>query len=137
MHHCLHIRPGEGIGPIHLGMRPNEIVSVFTEPQTYEEWMGGNLNDSLLFQGLILEFSACDSYAPLPDSTLVSVTIFQRRDACLFERFIADWNKASLIEKLKAQGYALQTPSNGDIIVPGQLSLSFDEEERLIWVDIP
>jgi len=39
-------------------MRPNEIVSVFTEPQMYEEWMGGNLNDSLLFQGLILGFSA-------------------------------------------------------------------------------
>jgi hypothetical protein len=137
MHAYLHIRPGEGIGSIRLGMRPDEIISIFDEPQLYEGWMGGNLNDSLLFQGLILRFSAWDSSAPLPEGKLVSVTIFQRRGACLFGHPITDWNKMSLMEELKARGFALQTPSNGDIIVPNQLSLSFDEEERLIWVEIP
>jgi hypothetical protein len=62
---------------------------------------------------------------------------FQRRGACLFGHPITDWNKTSLMEELKVRGFELQTPSNGDIIVPNQLSLSFDEEERLIWVEIP
>jgi hypothetical protein len=137
MQEYLHIRPGQGLGSIRLGMRPDEIIRVFDEPQMYEEWMGGNLNHSLLFQGLILGFSAWNSSAPLPESKLVSVTIFQRRGACLFERFISDWNKTSLMEELKARRFELQTPSNGDIIVPNQLSLSFDEQERLIWVEIP
>ena len=118
-------------------MRPNELLSVFPEPQVYEDWMGGNLNDSLLFQGLMFVFSACDASAPLPDSRLISVIIFQRPDACLFGRFMTDWNKTRVVEALQAQGFTPETLANGDIIVPFQLSLSFDEEERLIWLQIP
>jgi hypothetical protein len=66
----LDIHPGVGIGPIRHGMRPAEVLAVFPEPQVYEDWMGGNLNDALLFRGLRLHFSKCDSRAPLADSTL-------------------------------------------------------------------
>jgi hypothetical protein len=66
----LDIHPGEGIGPIRHGMRPVEVLAVFPEPQVYKNWMGGNLNDALMFHGLRLHFTDCDTHAPLPNSTL-------------------------------------------------------------------
>ena len=45
----LDIHPGKGIGAVRHGMRPAEVLAVFDEPQVYEYWMGGNLNDARLF----------------------------------------------------------------------------------------
>jgi hypothetical protein len=98
--------------------------------------MGGNLNDALLFQGLRLHFSEFDSRAPLPDSTLNWIVIHQRPDAYLFGRSIGDWSKASILQYLRARGYEVQTPPNGDVDVYRQLGLSFDNVGSLIWVEI-
>src|SRR5205823_4384318 len=119
----LDIHPGVGIGPIRHGMRPAEVMAVSPEPQLYEDWMGGNLNDALLFQGLRLHFSECDSRAPLPDSTLNWVVIHQRPDAFLFGRPVGEWTKQSVLAELRARGYDAQTPPNGDVDVYGQLGL--------------
>ena len=62
----LDVIPGQGIGPVRLGMRPAEVLAVFFEPQVYEDWMGGNLNDALRFHGLRFHFTDCDARAPLP-----------------------------------------------------------------------
>jgi hypothetical protein len=98
--------------------------------------MGGNLNDALLFRGLRLHFTECDSRAPLPDSTLNWVVIHQREDAFLFDRQMTKWTKDSILDELRARGFAAETPPNGDVEVPWQLSMSFDEEGRLVWVEI-
>jgi hypothetical protein len=132
----LEIHPGKGIGPISIGMRPAEVLAVFPESQTYEEWMGGNLNDALLFPGLRLHFSACDSRAPLPDSTLNWVVIHQRADAYLFGRRVGEWTKDSVLRELLSRGYGAQTPPNGDVNVYEQIGLSFDGDGRLIWVEV-
>ena len=89
---------------IRHGMRPAEAVAVFEEPQVYEHWMGGNLNDALLFHGLRLHFTECDSRAPLPDSTLNWVVIHQREDAFLFDRPMTEWTKKTILEELQARG---------------------------------
>jgi hypothetical protein len=54
----LELYPGEGIGLVRIGMSPAEVLAVLDEPQVYEKWMGGNLNDSLLFRGLLFHFDA-------------------------------------------------------------------------------
>jgi hypothetical protein len=131
----LDFHPGEGIGPIRIGMRPAEVIAVFDEPSVYERWMGGNLNDSLLFHGLVLTFTECDSSAPLPDSTLHHVIIHQREDAFLFDRPMTEWTKATILEELEAQGFAAETPAYGDVEVPGQLGMSFDDNGQLIWLE--
>ena len=64
------INPGVGVGPVTFGQSPSEVQAAMAEQQMYEDWMGGNLNDALLFRGLRLHFSKCDSRAPLADSTL-------------------------------------------------------------------
>jgi len=132
----LNIFPGEGIGPIRLGMRPAEVLAVFPEPQVYEDWMGGNLNDALLFRGLRLHFSECDSRAPLRDSTLNWIVIHQRADAYLFGRKVSKWTKKRMLYALRVRGYDAQTPPNGDVDVYRKLGLSFNDDGRLIWVEV-
>ncbi|MFO0808009.1 MAG: hypothetical protein U0746_05260 [Gemmataceae bacterium] len=132
----LDIHPGQGIGPIRHGMRPAEVLAVFPEPQVYEDWMGGNLNDALLFQGLCLHFSDYDDRAPLSNGTLNRVVTYQREDACLFGRPVGEWTKDALIRELRAREYDVQMPPNGDVEVPQQIGMSFDEDGRLIWVEV-
>jgi hypothetical protein len=117
-------------------MRPADVVPVFGEPQVYEKWMGGNLNDALLFHGLRLHFTHCDARAPLPGSKLNWVVIHQREDAFLFDRSMTEWTKDTILEELRSRGYNSETPENGDVEVPWQLSMSFDASGRLIWLEI-
>jgi hypothetical protein len=131
----LDIHPGEGIGVIRLGMLPAEVLAVFQEPQIYEDWMGGNLNDALLFHGLRLHFTECDSSAPLPHSTLCLIVIHQREDATFFGQPISDWTKDRALEELHRRGYVARTSENGDVVIKGKLELSFDNL-HLSWVEI-
>ena len=62
------IRPREGYGPVDFGMSPSELKRLLGSERTYEEWMGGNLNDSLLYPGIIVQFDRCDASGPLEES---------------------------------------------------------------------
>jgi len=132
----LEIHPGEGFGPIRHGMRPAEVLAVFTELQMYEDWMGGNLNDALLFKGLRCHFGECDSSGPLPHSRLNWIVIHQRPDAYLFGQPVGEWTKESVLAELRMRGYDAHTPLNGDVEVPQQIGLSFDDDGHLIWVEV-
>jgi hypothetical protein len=112
------------------------VLAAFPEPQVYEEWMGGNLNDALLFRGLRLHFTECDSRCPLSDSMLNWIVIHQRPDAYLFDRPMSEWSRDSVLRELRSRGYDAQTPPNGDVDVYRKLGLSFDETEQLIWVEV-
>jgi hypothetical protein len=132
----LDITPGEGIGPIQLGMQPSKVLILFPESQLYEEWMGGNLNDALLFHGLRLQFDSCNAWGPLPGSRLDFITIHDREDAYLFDRPMGDWTKESLLRELRQRDFELETPSKSEIDVPKQIGFGFDEDGRLNWVEI-
>lgn len=93
----LEVPPGKSIGPIQLGMRPAEVLAAFPEPQVYEDWMHGYLNDSLTFQGLRLHFTKFDEYSPSVDSTLFWVVVLQRPEAYLFGKQLTDWCKDDLV----------------------------------------
>ena len=109
-------------------MLPAEVLAVFSEPQVYEDWMGGNLDDALLFQGLRLRFDF---------TTLNSIAIHHRADAYLFDRPIGDWTKEAVLRELEARGYDAHADPNGDVDVPGRLGFSFEADGRLVWVEVP
>jgi hypothetical protein len=132
----LDIHPGQGIGPIRHGMTPDQVLAVFSEPRVYEDWMGGNLNDALLFHGLRLHFSECDSRTPLPTSLLDWIVIHQREDAFLFGRQVREWDRDGILQELRSRGYHPETPPNGDVDLPNQLGMSFDDNGRLVWVEV-
>ena len=128
--------PDVGIGPVRFGMSPAEVVACFPEEQRYEDWMGGNRNDSLLYHGLIFGFDRHDGVGPLAHSRLVEVTIFGRDDARLWERRMSHWSKESVTEYLERNGVPYECKKNGDVLVgPQCLSLSFNELDRLEYLE--
>jgi hypothetical protein len=131
------IHPGIGIGPIRLGMHPQDVLAAMNEPQAYEEWMGGNLNDSLLFQGVIFSFSEYDGTGPLPSGELEYMYIRQRFGAYLFDKPIEQWSRDQIIEELNSRGLAFKTTEYGDVFVPSPaLELGFSDDQRLIAIAI-
>jgi hypothetical protein len=133
----LQIIPNIGIGPLRFGMGPDEVRRRFPEEETYEEWMGGNLNDSLLYTGLILGFDAHDSHGPLVHSHFCEVSLNRREDATLWERGLFAWTKASIRDHLENNGIAYETDENGEIFVSSlSMSMSFDESELLEYIEM-
>jgi len=98
------INPGVGVGPVTFGQSPSEVQAAMAEQQMYEDWMGGNLNDALLFQGLILGFDRCDARGPLPNSRLVEARLAGRPNTQIFSRPTADWTRDELLAFLVKQG---------------------------------
>ena len=82
----MEIIPKVGLGPLRFGMAPDQVRALFSEQETYEDWMGGNLNDSILYRGLIIEFDLCDAWGPLAGSKFREVRLHRREDAILWGR---------------------------------------------------
>ena len=126
----LEIHPGAGIGRVRLGMSPAEVEAVFTEPHKYEEWMGGNLNDALLFHGLIFTFDVCDGRGPLPHARLNLIEVRGRADVDLLGQPLHGWTADDIGRRLREQGHAVTTDRHS-VRIPGKLELSFDGDGRL------
>src|SRR6185369_10344683 len=92
--------PKIGLGEVRFGMTPGEVQKAFHEPQKYEDWMGGNLNDSLLFHGIIFGFYEHNTFGPLPDAKLEEIRTNGREDLILWGKQIHEWNKTSLAHYL-------------------------------------
>jgi len=69
----LNLNIGQGIGSVQFNMTPLDVQSRFGNKYRGEEWMGGNLNDSLLYGDLILTFDEYDSTGPISNSKLVFI----------------------------------------------------------------
>ena len=69
----LNLNIGQGIGSVQFNMTPLDVQSRFGSKYRGENWMGGNLNDSLLYGDLILTFDECNSIGPLSNSKLVFI----------------------------------------------------------------
>jgi hypothetical protein len=132
----MEILPNIGIGAIRFGMRPAEVRLLMLEPETYEEWMGGNLNDSLLYRGLILGFDACDAYGPLAHSHFTNLRLSRREDIIWGKNLFA-WTKASIADHLGRNAVPHEFPDNGDLLVPSlSLEMSFDKSDGLEHIEM-
>ena len=132
----LEIIPTIGVGSARFGQPPSEVLAAMAEPQVYEDWMGGNLNDSLLFQGLILEFDRCDAYGPLPESRLVGARIRSRPGARLFAKMVAEWTREELRDHLRSLGHKSQE-GDGDLLIPALgFAVSFDDGGGIEDIDL-
>jgi hypothetical protein len=84
----LDIRPWVGLGPLRFGQTRKEVRAAFNERETYQDWMGGNLNDELLYADLILGFGE--------DSRFCEVFARPRADLRLFGRQLTAWMREAL-----------------------------------------
>src|SRR3954471_7199095 len=122
----LEIVPGMGIGPVHRGMSPAQVLEAFPEDQQYEDWMGGNLNDALLFHGLVFTFDKCDSHGPLPNARLEQIAVHGREDATLYCRPLREWDKQAILDRLRQDGHVVDEMANGCLGIMGKLELCFE-----------
>jgi len=128
----MEIIPKVGIGPLRFGMSPDQVRALFPEQETYEDWMGGNLNDSILYRGLIIGFDLCDTWGPLARSKFREIRLHRRQDAILWGKNILDWCKADATDFLESGGFASRLSNLGDLSIPqSSLVLSFDVVDRL------
>lgn len=132
----MEIIPNLGVGSVRFGMSPTEVLAHFPEEQKYEDWMGGNRNDSVLFHGLIFGFDRCNSFGPLADSRLVEFTIYGRGDVQLWGREVGDWSMETVVEYLERHNVPYEIHENVDLAVKlYSMMLSFAEEGHLEWIE--
>jgi hypothetical protein len=119
-------------------MSPAQVRAVFPEAETYEDWMGGNLNDSILYQGLIVGFDRCNVTGPLVDSRFVEVRLHGRSDIIIYGKNICDWTRDAVTSHLNQSGIRYQTVNNRGVLVrTSTLSLTFDESGcHLVWIEM-
>jgi hypothetical protein len=133
----LDIRLGDGIGPVVAGMSPEDVIAAMPEDEgCYEDWMGGNLNNCLLYHGLRFHFDRCNTYGPETDSKLDMLVVHDRDDATLFGRPLYEWTKPAILQRLKDEGFDAYAMLNGDVGVRGKLELSFASDGTLTWVEV-
>ena len=131
--------PGLGIGDLRIGMSLEAVMKLADEKHVYEDWMGGNLNDALLFRGICLHFDNCDSRSPLPGSKLQWIRVHDRNDIQLFDRPMRSWEHGRLLKTLKEHGYEVESWSNSldfEIQEPDHMTFGFDDAGYLLAFDI-
>lgn len=99
------IIPKAGIGPLRFGMKIDTVKSIMGEELVYEDWMNGNLNDSLYYSGIIIGMRPYDTYGPLENSEIVEFRVNENFPALLYGKELFKLTGSQLIELLKEQGF--------------------------------
>jgi hypothetical protein len=112
------------------------VLDAFPEEQRCEDWMGGNLNDSLLFHRLIVTFDQHGSYGPLPEARLEQMVLHQREDATLYGTPLDAWDERSLRDRLSRDGHVVDATTDGCLGITGKLEISFGKSGKIERVEI-
>ena len=124
-----------GIGEIRLGMSPSQVENILGTHHTFEEWMGGNLNDALLYPGLVICFNRSDSNRPLADSQVSEIWIHPNQPTTLAGKEIFSLYKRDIESYFNANGIVFKYV-RGDVCIPeyGWEFCFNEEDERIIAV---
>lgn len=131
----MEIELGKGIGPIRFGMTPAEVRAAFAEPETYEEWMGGNLNDALLYSGMIVVFDRYGGDGPLADGRVDELIVQGRRDLALDGVPLHAWTREGLRARFDRGGIPAEDDALGDLLVL-RCGVSFGFDDRGCVADL-
>lgn len=96
----MELNPCIGIGDIRFGMKRDEVIAILGAKQTWEQWMGGNLNDSLFYPGIILYFDTYNSSGPLPEGRLAQIEVSSEYPCTLFGRELRDVTREIVLSSI-------------------------------------
>jgi hypothetical protein len=122
----MEIIPNIGLGQLRFGMSPSEVQAVLGCHQSYEPWMGGNLNDSLLYPGLIIGFNKCDK--------LDEFTIKEKADVTFLKKPLFGMLENELVQTLGQHSIRSEKYHTGYLLPDLHMELDFDERGRVAWV---
>jgi hypothetical protein len=63
--------PLVGLDHLRFGMTPAQVRSLYGDSQRWETWMGGNLNDFMFYEGLLIGFDGDNADVPQETSSVV------------------------------------------------------------------
>jgi hypothetical protein len=130
--------PKLGIGPIRFKMSPAQIESILGSHRTFEDWMGGNLNDALLYPGLVICFSQNDAFGPLPDSQVREIWIHPNNPTTLAGQDVFSLYVKDIESYLKGNGVQYDKHEDKDYLWIPEFGweLSFDDDQRIEFIKI-
>ncbi len=129
------VEPGGGVGPARLGISPAQVVAVLGRSLGDDAWDDGNLNDSLIYEGVRLRFDQCDSRGPLRRSRLCEIEV-RRADAVLFDRLLFDWGEGELAAELTRRGFHPRLSESGYAEFTSPYLRAWFEGGRLARVEV-
>lgn len=104
------IIPHVGIGPLRFGLKRDEVKAILGQDQVWETWMGGNLNDSLFYPGIILFFDEYASDGPLPNGKLVQIAVSSEHPSKLFGCELKRVTRDAVISKVAPDEFSRFPP---------------------------
>jgi hypothetical protein len=131
----MEILPNIGLGPIRFGMNPSQVQAVLGSDRTYEPWMGGNLNDSLLYPGLIIGFDNCDDRGPLKNSKLVEFRINEKADVTFLGKPVFGMLQNELLQSLVRHKIRCERNQSSYLLPDLHMELDFDDNGRVTWIE--
>lgn len=90
-------------------MNPEGVRANFQEEEHFEEWMGGNLNDALLFRGMVFYFDKEESHGPRPDSKMIDFIVRRPDEVWLAGEPLVWWTRENSIARLKQRQIGFST----------------------------
>jgi len=97
--------------------------------------MGGNLNDSLLYPGLIVGFDKCDGRGPLNDSKLVEFRINEKADVTFLNRPIFGMLQNELLQRLTRHNIRSERNLSSYVLPDLHMEVDLDDQGRVTWVE--
>jgi hypothetical protein len=131
----MEIIPNLGLGSLRFGMVPSEVQAVLGSCETYEPWMGGNLNDSLHYPGLIIGFDKCDGRGPVKDSKLVEFRINERADVTFLNKPIFGMPQEEFDQTLTQHNIRSERNLSSYLLPELHMELDLDERGRVMWIE--
>lgn len=124
----MEIYPNKGLGGIKFGMNPAAVKEIMGSDSIYDDWMGGNLNDTLFYSDLIVGFNDCDEDEPLPSSRVVEFRA-NASDRIKFNGIALAELSRSALTSMIVQGFKATLDKNLDVIFQ-ELGISFGFNEN-------
>lgn len=138
----MEIVPNKGIGTIQFGMTPREVMIIMGEKLVYEVWMGGNLNSSLYYPGIVFWFDKFNGYGSLEVGSLIEIWIHDSFNATYKEIPLFPLKQDAIEELFQLEDIPYTTREVGDYVDISIEAYHWDfcfEKRNLvkIFLDVP
>lgn len=124
----MEIYPNKGVGDVEFGMNPIAVKEVMGSDLVYEDWMGGNLNDTLFYSDFVVGFNDCDGDEPLPNSHVVEFRA-NASERVIFNGIALAELSRDILASMVVQGVKAKLDQNQDVIFQ-ELGVSFGFNEN-------
>ncbi len=124
--------PLVGVDQLRFGMTPLQVRSLYGETQQYEEWMGGNLNDFMFYEGILIGFDGKNGQSPSESSKVVMCEVRNHIGIQMLGIEITHLKKSELLEIFRQRNIPTTQTSDWFLRVPSLgIQLSFNSTHNL------